>query len=122
MKPEQLPPEETNLVGRFLVALVALVCRYPRIVLGVSLVLCAVSAIAAATRLEYHTSRNDLISPKKDYQQRWQDYLHEFGDDDDIVAVIKGKDRARMKAALDDLAEKVHGKPELFDRLFYKVD
>jgi hopanoid biosynthesis associated RND transporter like protein HpnN len=122
MKPEQLPPGEANLVARILVALVAAVCRHPRTVLAVSLLLCAVSAVAAATRLQYHTSRNDLISPRKDYQQRWSNYLKEFGDDDDIVAVVKGKDRARMKAALEEVAAKVSEQPELFDRLFYKVD
>jgi hopanoid biosynthesis associated RND transporter like protein HpnN len=122
MKPEQLPTGEANLVARLLVALVAAVCRRPRTVLAVSLLLCAVSAVAAVTRLEYHTSRNDLISPRKDYQQRWSNYLKEFGDDDDIVAVVKGKDRARMKAALEDVAAKVGERPELFDRLFYKVD
>jgi hopanoid biosynthesis associated RND transporter like protein HpnN len=122
MKPEQLPPEERTFVGRYLVALVGAVCRYPRTVLGVSLVLCVASAVAAAMRLEYHTSRNDLISAKKEYQQRWNKYLAEFGEDDDIVAVVKGRDRDRMKAALDDVAAKVSARPELFDRLFYKVD
>ena len=121
MNLEQPPPGETNVVARILVALVATVCRFPRIVLGISFFLCAVSAFAA-TRLEYHTSRNDLISPKKEYQQRWQAYLNEFGDDDDIVAVVKGKDHARMRAALEEVAAKVHEKPQLFDRLFYKVD
>ena len=122
MKLEQQPPNgETNLVARLLVALVATVCRFPHVVLGISFFLCAVSAFAA-TALEYHTSRNDLISPKKEYQQRWQAYLNEFGDDDDIVAVVKGKDHAHMRAALEEVAAKVHEKPQLFDRLFYKVD
>jgi hopanoid biosynthesis associated RND transporter like protein HpnN len=78
--------------------------------------------LAALIRLEYHTQRNDLLSPKKDYQQRWKKYLAEFGDDDDVVAVVKGRDRVRMKQALDLLADKVRDRPDLFDRLFYKVD
>jgi hopanoid biosynthesis associated RND transporter like protein HpnN len=91
-------------------------------VFAASLTLVALSLYAAATHLEYHTQRNDLISPRKDYQQRWQKYLAEFGDDDDIVAVVRGTDRAQMERALDALAERVREKPELFDRLFYKVD
>jgi uncharacterized protein len=122
MKLEQLPPVETNCVRRGLVALVATVCRFPRTVLSISLILCAVSLLGSATYLKYHTSRNDLISSEKVSQRRWQQYLAEFGDDDDIVAVVKGKDRAGMRAALDDLAAKIGDKPELFDRLFYKVD
>src|SRR6185437_16604405 len=52
----------------------------------------------------------------------WRDYLAEFGDDDDIVDVVKGEDRPRMEKALEALAPQVQAKPELFDRLFYKVD
>jgi hopanoid biosynthesis associated RND transporter like protein HpnN len=119
----ELPPRDAaKLVPRCLVTLVAAVCRFPRTVLVVSFVLAVVSVWGAATRLEYHTSRNDLISAKKEFQQRWHNYLAEFGDDDDIVAVVKGRDRARMKAALEEIAEQVRAQPALFDRLFYKVD
>src|ERR1700722_1278903 len=92
---------ETTRIQRFLVALVSRVCDHPRLVLAGSLALCVLSAVAAATRLEYHTSRNDLISAQKDYQQRWKKYLDEFGDDDDIVIVVQGRENERMKAALD---------------------
>jgi hopanoid biosynthesis associated RND transporter like protein HpnN len=72
--------------------------------------------------LQFHTSRSDLISPRKDYQQRWQRYLAEFGDDDDIVAVLKGRDRTRMVEAIEAIAARIRAKPKLFDRLFYKAD
>lgn len=107
---------------RLLVALVSAVCHHPRLVLAVALAVAVASLIAASTCLRYHTSRNDLISAHKEYQQRWQKYLDEFGDDDDIVVVVKGTDRARMKAALDAVATQLDRQPELFDRLFYKVD
>jgi len=103
-------------------ALVSAVCRRPLLVLLTSLALAGLSIYAAATRLQYKTQRNDLISPHKDYQQRWRDYLAEFGDDDDIVVVVKGEDRPRMEKALDALAARVQARPDLFDRLFFKVD
>src|SRR5262245_21611284 len=109
-------------VRRLLVALVAAVCHHPRLVLLAALGLCVASVSAAATRLQYHTSRNDLISARKDYQQRWQKYLAEFGEDDDIVVVVQGGDRERMKAALEAVAARLRQRPDLFDRLFYKVD
>jgi hopanoid biosynthesis associated RND transporter like protein HpnN len=74
------------------------------------------------TRLEYRTQRSDLISPNKDYQQRWRQYLAEFGNDDDIVVVVQGTARPRMQRALDALAAAVGRQPDRFDRLFYKVD
>jgi hopanoid biosynthesis associated RND transporter like protein HpnN len=113
---------DNALIPRLLAALVAAVCRAPWTVLIVSMLLSLVSAWAFYTRLEYRTQRSDLINPDKDYQQRWRAYLREFGDDDDMVVVVDGKDRGRMQAALEALAEGVREKPALFDRLFYKLD
>jgi hopanoid biosynthesis associated RND transporter like protein HpnN len=122
MVTEHDPTEGVSLVRRLLVALVSTVCRFPRLVLALSLVLCGLSVLAACTRLQYHTQRDDLISAHKECQQRWRNYLDEFGDDDDIVAVVRGTDPEPMKAALDDLAERLQTRPDLFDRLFYRVD
>jgi hopanoid biosynthesis associated RND transporter like protein HpnN len=116
------PPEGAAPVRRLLGSLVTAVCRSPRLVLAVSFLLCAASLYLAATRLEYHTRRDDLISAHKECQQRWRKYLAEFGDDDDIVVVVKGQDPGRMKQALEALAERIRARSELFDRLFYKVD
>jgi hopanoid biosynthesis associated RND transporter like protein HpnN len=122
MVPEPTSAHEHSAVRRLLGGLVSLVCRYPRTVLLLSLALAGLSLWAAATRLQYKTQRNDLIGADKEYQQRWHAYLHEFGDDDDIVVVVKGSDRPRMEQALEAVAAGVRGQPELFDRLFYKVD
>lgn len=115
-------PASATPVRRLLVALVRAVCDHPRVVLCLALGLCLASVVAAATCLKYHTSRNDLISARKEYQQRWQKYLGEFGDDDDIVVVVQGGNRERMKRAIDTVAGYLDGAPDLFDRLFYKVD
>src|SRR5262249_53397825 len=45
-----------------------------------------------------------------------------FGSDDDIVAVVKGTDRSQMEGALESVAAAVRTQPDLYDRLFYKVD
>ncbi len=113
---------DRNYVCRLVLALVATVCRFPRTVLLLSLTLCGLSIAAACTRLQYHTQRNDLLSARKDYQQRWQKYLAEFGDDDDMVVVVRGQDQHRMKQALEAIAERIGGRTDLFDRLFYKAD
>jgi hopanoid biosynthesis associated RND transporter like protein HpnN len=105
-----------------LTSLVSGVCRFPKLVLAVSLFVTGLSVYGFNARLEYQTGRSDLISPTKDYQQRWRQYLAEFGDDDDIVVVVQGYERQRMQQALEALAAEVRGKPGLFDRLFYKVD
>jgi hopanoid biosynthesis associated RND transporter like protein HpnN len=114
--------EEASPARRLLLRLVSLVCRFPRLVLAVSFVLAGLSLYVAATRLQYQTQRNDLMSARKEHQQRWREYLAEFGDDDDAVVVIKGLDRPSMERAVEAIAAQVRARPELFDRLFYKVD
>jgi hopanoid biosynthesis associated RND transporter like protein HpnN len=120
--PEQACPEEVARRVRPLLALVAVACRWPKLVLGAALCLCAASAYASYAYLEYKTERSDLVCPRKEYLQRWKQYLAEFGDDDDIVVVVQGANRPRMEEALEALAADLRQQPERFDRLFYKVD
>jgi predicted RND superfamily exporter protein len=110
---------------RLLVALVGFACRHPVLVLTVALILSGLALYAASTRLEYHTDRSDLISPHKDYQQRWRQYLAEFGDDDDIIVVVQGRgpaDRDAMVRAIEAVAARLAEQPDHFDRLFFKAD
>jgi hopanoid biosynthesis associated RND transporter like protein HpnN len=122
MKQEQIPSAEATVIQRLLAGLVSLVCRCPWLVLTLAITLCALAGYASLTRLQYHTDRDDLVNPDKDYQKRWRDYLAEFGDDDDIVVVVRGANHAAMTRALEVLAERVARQPQHFDRLFYKVD
>src|SRR5438132_7677819 len=121
MRAEQIQPEKAPVMARLLAALVGAVARRPRVVLGVSLLVAGLSVYAFCTRLTYRTQRDDLVSQKKESQQRWKRYLAEFGDDDDMVVVVRGADRARMKESLEALACRISERPECFDRLFYKV-
>jgi hopanoid biosynthesis associated RND transporter like protein HpnN len=122
MNAEPDQAKEATLVQRLLVGLVTVVCHCPRLVLAVAALLSALSLYVFCTRLEYRTQRTDLVNSNKDYQRRWQQYLAEFGNDEDMVVVVEGADRDRMKAALEALAAGVRAQPERFDRLFYKVD
>src|SRR5436309_2116449 len=122
MHKEREDGEKESLLQRLLGGVVGFTYRRPFLVLAVALALCAASVVYSSRYLTFRTQRSDLISPDKDYQKRWRAYLAEFGDDDDMVVVVKGGDRAAMCAALDALAEQVAAEPALFDRLFYKVD
>ena len=122
MNAEQVPGKKAAVVDRLLAGVVTAVARRPWLVLLVSLLVSAASIIAFSTRLTFHTQRNDLMNPNKDYQKRWREYLAEFGNDEDMVVVVEGADKERMKAALETIADRVREHPELFDRLFYKVD
>src|SRR6186997_1283519 len=116
------PQVEAGLVPRALAGAVGLICRYPWPVLVFTLLSCAVCAAYTWNHLTYLTHRNDLISNKKDYLKRWHQYVDEFGDDDDMIVVVEGADRAKMEKVLDELAAEIQKRPESFERLFYRVD
>src|ERR1017187_121883 len=116
------PQEEAGLLPRLLAWTVGVICRHPWLVLGLTLLSCAVCGVYTWNNLTYLTHRNDLISNKKEYLKRWHQYVEEFGDDDDMVVVLRGDDRKKMEAVLDDIAGEIEKRPESFDRLFYKVD
>src|SRR5262245_48827377 len=116
------PDHPTDRLARVLVAAVGWVARHPWVVLVACLALVAAAVHVACTRLEYHTQRNDLLSADKPCQKRWQRHLDAFGDDDDMVIVAEGTDRERMKAALDAVADGVRRRPDLFDRVFHRID
>jgi hopanoid biosynthesis associated RND transporter like protein HpnN len=119
-EPEQAADE--TLVSKLIVGIVATVCRFPRLALACALVLCGLSLYATTRHMAFLTQRDDLVSPRKDYLERWRQYVAEFGDDDDMVVVVQGDERGSMQAALEALADEVRRQPSLFDRLFYKVD
>lgn len=122
MQTEPSGPHRSPLIPRLLVGLVLGVTRCPRLVLAGSLLLCALALAYSTFCLEYRTQRTDLVSPDKDYKKRWQNYLAEFGDDDDIVVVVRGQDRKRMRDALDRVAQEIRAYPCCFDRIFYQMD
>lgn len=125
MRTEQAERENADGAGWLASALawwVAVVCRRPRLFLGGSLLLVALSIAFAWAHLKYQTQRDDLLSPHKDFYKRWQQYVREFGEDDDMVVVVQGDRQARMKKALDELAGRIAADPNHFNRLFYRVD
>src|SRR5437764_4315377 len=109
-------------VPRLLAAVAGVAFRYPWTVLVVTALTCGVCLWYTAGHLTYEIHRNDLIGKNRDYYKRWDQYVREFGDDDDMVVVVQGASREPIVAALEDLAGEIERRPELFDRLFYKAD
>ncbi len=122
MLEETEQPEEAGFLPRALAWTVGVICRHPWAVICFTLLSCAVCGIYTWNNLTYLTHRNDLISNKKEYLKRWHQYVDEFGDDDDMVVVVRGDDRKKMEQVLDELAAEIEQRPESFERLFYRVD
>jgi hopanoid biosynthesis associated RND transporter like protein HpnN len=96
--------------------------RRPYLTLLIALAWGAVSGVSAHLWLEHRSQRNDLLNPNKPCQQRWQRFVERFGSDDDAVIVVAGSTPDRQVAAVESIAAAVATRPDLFDRIFYKID
>src|SRR5579872_4703928 len=114
--------EEIGLIPRLVAGIAYLGQRYPWLTLFGTALSCGLCLWYTAVYLTYENRRNDLHGKDKAYYQRWEQYVKEFGDDDDMVVVLRGAPRSQMLAALEELAGQVEGRHDLFDRLFYKID
>ncbi|MSU79949.1 MAG: hypothetical protein EXS16_17895 [Gemmataceae bacterium] len=111
-----------GLLAQSLAYAVGLVCGRPYLALLLTALTCVACGVFTWTKLAYLTHRNDLISGKKEYLKRWHRYVEEFGDDDDMVVVVRGASREKLQQTLDEVAAEIQQRPERFHRLFYKVD
>jgi predicted RND superfamily exporter protein len=108
--------EEAGPIPRLLAFVAQVGHRFPWLVLAATALSCVVCLWYTCTHLTYEHQRNDLHNKEKAYYQRWQQYVKEFGDDDDMVVVIQGKERSQMVAALEDIAGQIQESPQLYDR------
>jgi hopanoid biosynthesis associated RND transporter like protein HpnN len=122
MSTERTAQVEDSLLAVGVASLARAAARRPGWTLALVALSCLFSLCYTWKFLAFHTQRNDLISKNKDYYQRWQRYVAEFGEDNDMVVVVQGTNRARMQTALDVLAADLEQRPDLFDRVFHKVD
>jgi len=91
---------------RSLTALANTVCRRPRLILLIGTLLAVVSGVYTVCRLEFKTSRNDLIGRDSEYWRLYSAYAKEFHSEEDYVILVEGDKPDRNKAAIDVL---VHG-------------
>jgi uncharacterized protein len=114
--------ESRGIVSLALRALTELVLRAPWTTLTLCVALAIASSYLTATRLQFKTSRADLISPEVDYQRRWLAYIDQFGDASDIVVVVEGPNREAIGNAVLDLGRTAEQDTTHFRSVFYQVD
>lgn len=96
--------------------------RHPWKIVAVSLVLTAVCAALAVTRLSLDADQDNLISEKLAYHKRYKNFLREFGDQEYLYLVVEsGGDLARAKQFVRSAAEKISKLPDISE-VTYKID
>ncbi len=80
------------------------------------------AGLYAREQLKFKNRRLDLINPKSEWNQYWLDYISKFGSEDDLIIVLDGESPEKIIAAVNETAEAIELKPNLFYSLFYKFD
>src|SRR5918996_1415754 len=102
--------------------IVGICVRYPVSVILIAALGVVLSLLAAATQLEFHTSRLDLIAAGDRYKQLDQAYEREFADPPErIIAVIRAAQPETAKAFATALGQRWEQDPTLEDVL-YRID
>src|ERR1017187_10329853 len=89
---------------RSLTALANAVCRWPWLMLLIGIALAVVSGVYTARRLEFKTSRNDLIGRDSEYWRLYSEYAREFHAEEDYILVVESGQPTRNRAVVDALA------------------
>lgn len=95
--------------------LFSFVSRNPWLILTLALILSVLSVFYTFRSMEFLTGRDDLMPAKASFQVDYRAYRAEFGDQEEIVAVVESADAEKSTRAADALHERL-----LRDRLLYR--
>ncbi len=113
---------EGSFLAQPLRSLTRFVLRAPGTFLTIAVLLALVAILVTVRGLEFKTSRLDLLNPASEYNQRWLEYLDEFGDRDDAVVVVRGPNVDVVTSAIDAVAERLRAETAHVDSVFDRID
>lgn len=93
--------------------------RRPGLILALALLFSALSVFYTTQKMEFLTGRDDLMPRNASFQVDYRAYRAEFGDQEEIVAVIESDDAERATRAADALYARLQQKSGEFKELFY---
>jgi uncharacterized protein len=108
--------------GRALRRLVALSCARPGLTVVLSLLVAGLGVVYALRALTFMTSGRDLLPPGQSYVQRYDEYLRDFGDLDEITVVVDARDLPTAKEYASRLGHELRKFPDMFPRVAYRID
>ena len=97
----------------------AFISKYPHLILAVALLLSTLSVIYTVNNMAFLTGRNDLMPKNAAFQVDYRAYRAEFGDQEEIVAVIESDDAALATRAADALYIRLNRDKAFFRDIFY---
>lgn len=102
-------------------AVARLVCKRPRAILFIALLLTLVSGWLAATRLTVSSDQDRLVSDTLVFQQIYLDFIKNFKDQEFLYVVIDGREPKKAEAFADDVAARLAKSPDLIRQVTYRI-
>ena len=99
--------------------LFAFVAARPRTILALALLFSAAAVVYTIQNMEFLTGRDDLMPRNAAFQVDYRAYRAEFGDQEEIVAVIESEDAEKATRAADALYARLNREKGVFREVFY---
>ena len=111
-----------RLFVRFLLGIAHGVLHHPRWIFWPQVVLAVLCVFYTVARLQFSTSRNDLVSEKLHYHHIFLEFRKEFAAEDDIVVLVESESPEKNRQFIERLGARVEAEPKLFTDVFYRGD
>lgn len=99
--------------------LFAIISKYPRLILALALLFSTISVIYTVKNMKFLTGRDDLMPRNAAFQVDYRAYRAEFGDQEEIVAVIEADDAEKSTRAADALYARLNENKSVYREVFY---
>ncbi len=99
--------------------LFSFISRYPRLILVLALLFSSVSVLYTVKNMTFLTGRDDLMPRNAPFQVDYRAYRAEFGDQEEIVAVVESDDAEKSIRAADALHARLNSDTGVFREVFY---
>ncbi len=95
---------------------------HPRRVLIIAILFFILSVVFTVAKLDFKTSRNDLVASSDPAVVRFKEISDDFGRLTNVIVVVEGNDLERMKQFATLLAARLESEPKFFRNILYRLD
>lgn len=96
--------------------------HHPLRILACAIILAILSVMYTVWKLDFETSRNDLVDPDEPAVARFEEISDDFGRLTNVIVVVEGSDLERMKAFAVRLAERLSHETQYFGNILYRIN
>ena len=122
MSSESPPPTKLSVAERLLLRLSRAVQRHPHWFVWPQVLLFIASLAYTGLRLNFSTSRDDLVGADKKYHRNFLNFKKEFPGQDDLVVIVESERPEKNRQFVERLGSKLEAETNLFTDVFFKGD